>query len=216
VSWRRPQLPVPAAPGQRGETPESSGRWLDDATLVAAARADRQAFLVLYDRYLNPVHRYCFIRLGNRETAEDATSEVFVRALSALDGFRDGVFAGWLFRIAHNVVVDAQRRQRQAGFPLALDAAHEIEDPGSPPEETTIRNNDVAELRSALRRLSSDQRAVLELQLTGLATSEIAAALGRSEGAIRILRFRAQTRLRDFLGASVSDQQPERKEGRPC
>src|SRR5579885_3182891 len=84
----------------------------DDATLAAAARADPRAFTVLYERYLGPIYRYCFARLGNREAAEDATSAIFLKALAALPEYRDGGFAAWLFQIAHNVVVDLVRRQR--------------------------------------------------------------------------------------------------------
>jgi RNA polymerase sigma-70 factor (ECF subfamily) len=214
MSWRRPGVPVSAGAGSRREADAPQGGGLDDVALVAAARADRQAFLALYDRYLHPVHRYCQLRLGSREAAEDATSEVFTRALGGLEGFRGGVFAGWLFRIAHNVVIDVQRRQRQTGSPLALDSASEVEDPGPLPEEATIRDSELAELREALAQLSSDQRAVLDLQLAGLATPEIAAALERSQGAIRILRFRAQTRLRALLTAAGAS--PSREEGRPC
>jgi RNA polymerase sigma-70 factor (ECF subfamily) len=187
----------------------------EDAVLVAAARANRQAFVALYDRYLQPIHRYCYLRLGSREAAEDATSEIFVRAMTGLDGFRGGVFAGWLFRIAHNVVADARRRGRQAGTPLTLDAAGNVADPDLLPEDAAVSRSELDALRAALLRLSDDQRAVLELQLTGLSTPEIAAALGRSQGAVRILRFRGQQRLRDLL-STPDTRTTVGEEGRPC
>jgi hypothetical protein len=69
----------------------------DDAALVAAARVDPTAFAPLYARYLPPVYRYCYRRLGTSAAAEDATSEVFVKALAALPRFRAGSFRSWLF-----------------------------------------------------------------------------------------------------------------------
>jgi RNA polymerase sigma-70 factor (ECF subfamily) len=82
---------------------------MDDAVLVAAARANPQAFTLLYRRYLQPVHRYCYLRLGSQEAAEDATSEVFLKAMSSLEQYRGGAFGGWLLRIARNVVADHYR-----------------------------------------------------------------------------------------------------------
>src|SRR6187401_1002254 len=79
---------------------------LDDATLVAAARANRQAFRPLYERNVDTIYRYCLLKLGSREAAEDATSEVFLRAVARLETYHGGPFAGWLFRIAQHVVAD--------------------------------------------------------------------------------------------------------------
>src|SRR5262245_27772316 len=78
----------------------------DDSTLVAAARANRQAFRPLYERHVDQIYRYCLLKLGSREAAEDATSEVFMRAVARLDTYKGGPFGGWLFRIAQNIVVD--------------------------------------------------------------------------------------------------------------
>lgn len=88
-----------------------------DVALVAAAQADPGAFVALVERDVDRVYAYCHARLGDREAAEDATSEVFTRALCALGRYRDGLFAAWLFRIARNVVAAAQRRRPVA--PLA-------------------------------------------------------------------------------------------------
>lgn len=205
--WLRP--PSPVTTRGRTDVPQGTDGSVDDAALVSAARANREAFVAIYDRYLQPIHRYCYLRLGSREAAEDATSEVFIRAMARLDSFRSEVFAGWLFRIAHNVVADTNRRGRRAGTPLALDAAGDVEDPDLLPEDTAVGRSEVDELRAALRQLSDDQRAVIELQLTDLSTPEIAAALGRSQGAVRILRFRAQQRLRALL----LPENPVREEG---
>lgn len=82
--------------------PEASA---SDAELVALAMADLRQFALLYTRYLDPVHRYCYRRLGSREAAEDATSAVFTKALAAFPRYRDASFRAWLFTIAHHVKI---------------------------------------------------------------------------------------------------------------
>jgi hypothetical protein len=72
-----------------------------DEALVVRALGDRQAFALLYDRYVGPNYRYCYGRLGDREEAEDATSVFFARALAALSTQRGASFRSWLFTIAH-------------------------------------------------------------------------------------------------------------------
>ena len=170
----------------------------DDDALVRAAQRDPRAFAALYLRYVDPVYRYCDRRLGSREAAEDATSLVFARALAALPRYRvsSPSFRSWLFLIAHNVVVDAQRADHRT---QPIDAIGERADREPGPEEALL----AAEARWTVDRLlaqtAPDQRRVLELRLAGLTTAEIAAALDRKPGAIRAIQFRAVTRLRGLL-----------------
>lgn len=170
----------------------------DDALLVAAAQADRRAFGPLYDRYARVVYRYCYARLGTPEAAEDATAEVFAKALAALANYRHQTFAGWLFRIAQHVTTDALRARR-AAVPLA--EAEAIPDPARPPDELTLARDTASGVRAALATLPDDQRPLVELQLAGCSGREIAEALARSPEAVRMLRLRAFTRLRGLLGA---------------
>ncbi len=103
-----------------------------EATLVAQARRDPQAFAALYDRYFDAVYRYCYRRLGSREAAEDATSQVFLQALTALPRYREGgAFRSWLFTIAHNVVINRARARRPSE---PLEAANEHADPAPMPD----------------------------------------------------------------------------------
>src|SRR5262245_29537424 len=154
-----------------------------DAELVARAKRDRQAFAGLYDRYLDPIYRYCHVRLGNREAAEDATSLVFAKAMDGLPAYRGGCFRSWLFAIAHNVVADVHRSGRRAE-PLTTAAA--IADPAPEPDEAAILDDLGRAVRASLLRLSAEQREVVELRLAGLTGPEIAAALGKSHAAIRV------------------------------
>ena len=169
-----------------------------EAALVARAKADRSAFVPLYQRYLDPVYRYCYGCLGSREAAEDATSLVFAKALDALPQCREASFRSWLFAIAHNVVADARRRSRPAA---PLDEAGAVPDrsPAASPENAALAANGDRAVLALLARLPDDQRQIVELRLAGLTGPEIARALRRSHGAVRVAQFRAYSRLRDLV-----------------
>ena len=172
----------------------------NDAALVAAARADPQAFAALYERYLGPVYRYCYVRLGSREAAQDATSDVFLKAFAGLSGYRGGVFAAWIFRIAHNVVTDRHRRRRPTE---PMEAAGDTEDAGSTPEEVAVAHAEREALRRALAALPGDQRSAIELRLADWPDDRTAVALGKTVAAVKKLRSRAVRRLRKVLAPSI-------------
>lgn len=176
----------------------------EDADLVARAKADRQAFAPLYVRYVDTVYRYCYRRLGSSEAAEDATSEVFYKALAALHNYRDGSFPAWLMTIARNVVIDGFR-QRRPEEPLGPDS--EPPDMAATPEEIALASEEGRSLRALLARLPEDQRRVLELRLAGLTGLEIATVLGRSLGSVKMLQFRAVERLRVLLGVQMDAEE---------
>lgn len=167
-----------------------------DAALVAAALRDARAFSKLYHRYVGPIYRFCFVRLDNQQAAEDATSDIFLKALNNLPTFRGGTFPAWLFRIAHNVVVDAYRKQRPA---LTLDRAGDAASSDPSPEEQAIAHSEASRLRRVMTRLPDEQRLVLELDLAGWTGPQIADALGKSPGNIRVIRHRAMQRLKTLL-----------------
>jgi RNA polymerase sigma-70 factor (ECF subfamily) len=168
-----------------------------DEAIVARALHDRQAFGLVYDRYVDPVYRYCYGRLGSREEAEDATSLIFARALAALPTHRGGSFRSWLFAIAHNVVINT-RRDTPHHHQLAI--VVELADPGPRPEEMAEAAERRRSVSAALARLPEEQRRVVELRLAGLTGPEVAAALGRSHDSVRTTQRRALARLRTLLG----------------
>jgi RNA polymerase sigma-70 factor (ECF subfamily) len=189
----------------------------DDAALVVSARANPQTFTLLYDRHVTRVHNYCYARLGSREAAEDATSEVFLKALAELGSFRGGFFAAWLFRIAQRTVVDQQRHNQRGPRLLPLVAADAIADSAPTPGERVESASDITAVWAALQHLPADQRAVVELDLAELSPQEIAATLGRSLNAVRLLRFRAFRRLRPLLAETSLDRHDHEMRGeRPC
>jgi RNA polymerase sigma-70 factor, ECF subfamily len=180
-----------------------------DARLVALAKSDPRAFAPLYARYFDPVYRYCYRRLGHPEAAADATSHVFSKALAALPGYREDApsFRSWLFAIAHNVITDDLRARR----PVApIDAAAYVAATGPSPEEAVLTDEAGCTVHRLLAQLPPDQRQILELRLAGLTGPEIAAALGRSLGAVKIAQVRAFARLR----ATFDSSSAEAKEGR--
>ncbi|MCD6028313.1 MAG: transcriptional regulator, LuxR family, partial [Thermomicrobiales bacterium] len=168
-----------------------------DEAIVARALHDRQAFGLLYDRYVDPVYRYCYGRLGSREEAEDATSLIFARALAALPTHRGGSFRSWLFAIAHNVVLNA-RRDAPRHHQLAI--VVELADPGPRPDEMAEAAERRRSVSEALALLPEEQRRIVELRLAGLTGPEVAAALGRSHDSVRTTQRRALARLRTLLG----------------
>jgi RNA polymerase sigma factor (sigma-70 family) len=168
----------------------------DDETLAVAAAQDARAFDALYLRYAGPVYRYCYVRLRSREAAEDATSAVFLKALGAIGRYQPGNFAGWLHRIAANTVRDHHRRARPA---VPLDEYAAPRDPAPLPDDLALRCLDAERLHAALERLPEEQRAAVELQLAGWSSAQIGTALDRSPEAVRMLRYRALTRLRAIL-----------------
>ncbi len=168
----------------------------NDAELIIAARTNPRAFVPLYERYLGPVYRYCYVRLDSREAAEDATSDVFLKALAGLPSLRGQTFAAWLFRIARNVVVDIYRRRRPA---RPLEMVEDQDDPTQTPEADVEARAEREALYAALAQLSDEQRAAVELKLAGWSGEQIAAAFGKSQAAVKMHRYRALDRLRMLL-----------------
>ncbi len=186
----------------RGEAPAVDS----DLEAVLAAQVDRAAFGTLYRRYLDPVYGYCFYLLGDHHDAEDATERTFLAALGAIDRFRDegATFRAWLFRIAHNQLVNVLRtRSRERTDPRDL-----VEEPapGADPARLVMLADGARQLRAALWRLSEDRRQVVVLRFVdGLTAREIGVVLRRTEGAVRVLQHRALRDLAALLGPSRPD-----------
>jgi RNA polymerase sigma-70 factor, ECF subfamily len=161
---------------------------------VEAAQRDPTRFGELYEENFERVYAYAARRCRSRPEAEDVTAEVFHRALANLGRFewRGVPFAAWLFRIAAHAIADrAKRMTRERGESV----------PRSEPERALERVEERAALYRAVRELPSDQRRVIEMRFTEDKTiREVAAELGRSEGAVKQLQLRAVQNLRDRLG----------------
>ncbi len=177
---------------------------MDDETLdrlVAEAKAgDREAFGSIFDAYAGPIHRFIASRVNSPSDAEDLTQLVFVKALEALPRYeaRGIPFGGWLFRLARNAIID-QIRTRRDHFSLVAAVTRETDDAG--PEAEAALHEDLNRVAHALTELTDDQREVIELRFfAGLTVLETAVAMGRQEGTVRGLQFRAIAALRRSLG----------------
>ena len=187
-------LPLPS-PSDRDR---AEGHDPDLADVLAAQR-DRAAFDVLYGRYLDRVYSYAFYQLGDHHEAEDVTERTFLSALAGLPRFEEralpedgegaSTFRIWLFRIARNVVNERRRRWRRR--PEApLDLALAAPDP-TDIEHAVVERESAMSAWRAVDRLSGDRRRAVILRFVHeMSTAEIAAILGRSEGAVRVLIHR--------------------------
>lgn len=175
--------------------------------VVAARSGDPEAFGALFDHYHGPVYRYVAARVGRPSDAEDLAQLVFVKALEALPRYESrGVpFGGWLFRLARNVVIDHIRTRREH---TTLDLIVERSGNDVGPDELAVLRHEMDAVATALRRLTPEQREAIELRFfAGLSAREAAEAMGRQEGTIRGLQFRALAALRRELGVkSDSDE----------
>jgi RNA polymerase sigma-70 factor (ECF subfamily) len=177
---------------------------LDDAALVERAKADGEAFGVLYERYVKKIYQYMYYRTGNERDAEDLTARVFQRALAHLQSYtnRGLPFSAWLYRIAHNLVANWHRDQgRRKVLPLEQAALHDLRPLRSElPEVMTETREEQEALRQAIRRLPAERQELLILKFVErLSNAEIGAVMNRSEGAIKSLYHRTLLTLRDEL-----------------
>ncbi|HHS97844.1 MAG TPA: sigma-70 family RNA polymerase sigma factor [Chloroflexi bacterium] len=173
-----------------------------DAALIARAKEDPEAFGILYERYVSQIYRYLYYRTGSHEDAEDLTARTFYRALRRFPHYvdRGAPFTAWLYRIAHNVVVNWMRdRQRRPVVPLesVTVPSEEARDPHAVAE----MREETEELLRAVRRLPPDRQQLLILKFVeGMSNAEIAQVMGRTEGAIKALYHRTLVALREELG----------------
>jgi RNA polymerase sigma-70 factor (ECF subfamily) len=171
---------------------------LTESDLLTRARAhDAGALAELYDHFAPAIYAYIYRRVGERRLAEDLTGDVFVQALSTLrtERFAHTSLPAWLYRIAHNRVIDHYRRERQVAVPLEewMPALDDV-------PESAARRRTQAWLQHALRRLSDDQQEVLVLRFgQGMRAAETARVLGKSEAAVRALQHRALAALRRLM-----------------
>jgi len=177
---------------------------LDDAAierLVAEARdGDAWAFGLIFDHYHEAIYRYIASRVQRPTDAEDLTQHVFVKALEALPRYeaRGVPFGGWLFRLARNAVIDHVRTRHDHA---ELDAVVGWVHGDAGPDEIAAVRQELDAVGAALAALTDEQREAIELRFfAGLSAREAAEAMGKQEGTIRGLQFRAIAAMRRELG----------------
>lgn len=190
--------------GTRKSAPKSgparSRQVPQEESLVKQAQAgDRAAFASLYELYFDRVYRYVVVRIGNRADAEDLTEQVFVRCVESIGDFqwRGAPFASWLFRIAHNLVIDHHRRRgKRETVPLEDFMGADEADPD---DEVDFKLN-MERLRRAMSGLTEAQRQAISFRfMAELSIAETARAMGKSEGAVKALQHSALQALRRIM-----------------
>ncbi len=171
------------------------------ALLDRAKRAEPAALGMLYDQYVDRIYIYIYRRVGQADVAEDLTGQVFMRMLEAVrtgHGW-DTSFSGWLYRIAHNLVIDHYRRKGRATF-VDIDDAAPMHAQSGDPVLSTESQFERQRLRQALAELTDDQSQVISLRfLEDLSISEVAAIMQKTEGAVKALQYRAVLALRRVM-----------------
>lgn len=175
---------------------------MGEESLVRQARSgDSEAFGQLYDACVERVYRYIYFRVSHEETAEDLTSQVFLKAWENLDRYKAGgsPFIAWLYTIARNLVIDHYRSQKE--FVSLEDVTLSAPEEQNPVDQTELRF-ELQALRDALQFLTDDQQEVLILKfIVGLPNDSIARMMKKQEGAVRALQMRGLQTLAKYLQA---------------
>ena len=153
----------------------------------------------LYEEYYDKLARYAYLRIGTRADAEDLAGEVFLRALKSLKSYKDqGIPMGaWLFKIAHNLVVDYLRKKKKRKTIPIEDVQIES---GVNPITTVEKKFEMERVQKAMEQLTQQQKEVLSLRFfTGLTSGETAKLLNKNDGAIREMQRAAIEKLRRLL-----------------
>jgi RNA polymerase sigma-70 factor (ECF subfamily) len=175
----------------------------DEESLIRRAQQrDQVALTQLYEENFDRIYRYCAIKIGDRTEAEDMTQQVFLNAIKSLHTykFKGMPFSSWLYRIAHNQVVDYLRKKsRRATVPIDETVAADDDPIGQ-----TELKLEIEELATATQKLTPAQREVISLRFAAeLSVAEVARAMGKSEGAIKALQHSAIVALRRVLAAGA-------------
>jgi RNA polymerase sigma-70 factor (TIGR02952 family) len=171
------------------------------ALVHRAQQGDAEAFGELYDHYVTLVHRYVYHRVGDRATAEDVTSETFVRALRRIDSlsFQGRDVGAWLVTIARNIIRDHVKSSR---YRLEVTTAdmRDADRATDGPEDAVVQHLTNQQLLACVQQLGSEQQECIVLRfLHGLSVSETAQIMGKKDGAIKALQHRAVRRLAGML-----------------
>jgi RNA polymerase sigma-70 factor (ECF subfamily) len=171
----------------------------EESLVRQAVEGSQSAFAQLYNEHFDRIYRYIYFRVDNKAQAEDLAQEVFIKALGAIGSYkwRDVHFASWLFRIAHNQLIDHIRKQsKQRKTTLEETTAVSTENPVT----TTEQKLEIEGLMAALEKLPPAQHEVVSLRfIAGLSIAEVARTLGKREGTVKALQFNAIVSLRKIL-----------------
>lgn len=173
----------------------------EERLLALASDFDEAALGELYERYESKIYSYIYRRTGSPTLAEDLTGQVFLKMLEAIRSQKSwhSSFSGWLYRIAHNLVIDHYRHRDRRQY-VSLEDAPILKSEKNNPVAAAEMSLDAERLRSAIQRLTEEQAQVISLRfLEGYNISEVATMMNKTEGAVKALQYRAVGTLRGLL-----------------
>jgi len=171
----------------------------DEGLIRRAQQRDQEALTQLYEEYFDKIYRYIVLKIGNKTEAEDMTQQVFLNAIKSISSFKwKGIpFSAWLFRIAHNQMVDYLRKKTKR---ITVPLTESLVNTDDNPELVAEKSLDIERLHSATQRLTKAQREVISLRFSGgLSIAEAAKVMGKSQGAVKALQHGAIVSLRKEL-----------------
>ncbi|MFO7918306.1 MAG: sigma-70 family RNA polymerase sigma factor [Anaerolineae bacterium] len=177
----------------------------DKELFARAKKSDRRALAEIYDRYAGRIYSYVLRRVEGKGLAEDITASVFIKMLDAIEDSNTWKrsFSSWLYRIAHNAVVDHYRRKDKREM---LPLNERLVASGDNPVATAENEITMETVRDAMEYLTEAQRSVIELKFfEGFSNLEVANILNKTEGAVKSLQYRALASLRRHLKVGEKD-----------
>jgi RNA polymerase sigma-70 factor (ECF subfamily) len=177
----------------------------DSKLVIQAAKGDKDAFGSLYERYLDEIYRYVYFRVFNHQEAEDLTETVFLKAWEALPKNRKRIknFRAWIYRIAHNLVIDDIRKKRPEI--LEDESVVHLEQLGI--ESELEEKQESQALIQALAHLDHKYRQIIVLRFfSQISHAEVAQILDIDEGHVRVLQYRGLKRLRQLMDKGSVDE----------
>ncbi len=178
----------------------------EESLIRRAQQLDQAALTQLYEENFDKIYRYIAVKIGDRTEAEDMTQQVFLNALQSISSYKSkGLpFSSWLYRIAHNLIVDYLRKISKKNS-VPLDESLPIPAHDGDPQQTVGVKLELEAVAVAAKRLTPSQQEVISLRFSSdLSISEVAAVMHKSEGAIKALQHSAIAALRKLLAPEAA------------
>jgi RNA polymerase sigma-70 factor (ECF subfamily) len=173
----------------------------EERELVERAKRDPEQFGALYDRHFQQIYRFVYSRVREQTAAEDVTSEIFIKALKAMPRYQETgrPFAAWLYQIAVNAIADRYRTLRPS---QSLDDFHDLSVAGPALEDLATHRDELRRIWALVEHLPGQQKTALVLKFQeDMKIEDIAVAMGKSAGAVKLLIHRGVSRLRQDADA---------------
>ncbi len=186
---------------QSAEEAARKAREEERELVQQAIQRDTAAFAELYDRNVVRVYRHIYYLIGDSKETEDLTAQTFLKAWEAIGRYKErgAPFAAWLLRIAHNLTVSYLRSKRDHS---ELEDTYEDQKSGTNPEQVLVQSSEEKSVREAVLRLRDEQRQVIMLRFVEeLDYREVAAVIGKSVPAVRVIQHRALGNLRKIMAS---------------